>query len=106
MSSSLTNLVKAMGRAGRVSSSGTRARTLLYILYNSQVLPGLNLLNHAIQDLGKNVTDMSEVVRTLCKSSDTCLKTILKKSFVGNYASDVQEHKDFCCSVCDSQIED
>ena len=72
-----------MGRAGRVSSSGTRARTLLYILYNSQVLPGLNLLNHAIQDLGKNVTDMSEVVRTLCKSSDTCLKTILKKSFVG-----------------------
>ena len=34
-------LVQAMGRAGRVSVSGTRARTLLYILYNSQVLLGL-----------------------------------------------------------------
>ena len=100
------DLVQAMGRAGRVSASGTRARTLLYILYNSQVLLGLNLLSQVIQDLGKNVKDMSGVVRTLCKSTDTCLKAILRKSFVGTYASDVQEQKDFCCSICDSQSED
>ena len=100
------DLVQAMGRAGRVSASGTRARTLLYILYNSQVQLGLVSLSQTIQDLGKNVSDMSDVVRTLCKSTDTCLKAILKRSFVGSYASDVQEHKDFCCNICDSQSED
>ena len=103
------DLVQAMGRAGRVSASGTRARTLLYILYNSQVLLGLNLRKYwtqVVQDLGKNVEDMSSVVRTLCKSTDTCLKAILRKSFVGTYTSDLQEHNDFCCNICDSKSED
>ena len=103
------HLVQAMGRAGRVSCQGTRARTLLYILYNSQVLLGLNLRKYwtqVVQDLGKNVEDMSSVVRTLCKSTDTCLKAILRKSFVGTYTSDLQEHNDFCCNICDSKSED
>ena len=56
-----------------------------------------------IQDLGRNVKDMSNVVRSLCKSSNTCLRTILKRSFVGNYSSSVQQHTDFCCDICDSQ---
>ena len=44
---------------------------------------------------------MSDVVRAVCKSTDTCLKAILKKSFVGNYASADQELKEFCCNICD-----
>ena len=42
-----------MGRAGRVTSSGTRARTLLYILFNSQVLLCLNFLTPNYSGPGK-----------------------------------------------------
>ena len=77
-----------MGRAGRMNASGTRTRTLLYVLFNSQ-------------DLGSNVKGMTEGMRQLCLSADTCLRVLLKRKFVGEYHSSSATTAGFCCSVCD-----
>ena len=77
-----------MGRAGRVTASGGRTRTLMYVLFNAQ-------------DIGRNVQGMSDEVRKLCLSTDTCLREILKGCFVGDYAEESKPSPGFCCSVCD-----
>lgn len=79
---------QALGRAGRITATGARRHTLLYVLFNSQ-------------DLGRNVRDMTEGMRQLCLSSTTCLRELLKKRFVGNYVSSSVPSPGFCCSVCD-----
>ena len=83
-------LVQACGRAGRLTAAGARTRTLLYVLFNSQ-------------DLGSNVKGMTNGMRQLCLSSDTCLRVLLKEKFVGNYDSSCVTTPGFCCSVCDDQ---
>ena len=89
----VTNLkaLKAMGRAGRMTASGARSRTLLYVLFNSQ-------------DLGSNVKEMTDGMRKLCLSSDTCLRVLLKEKFVGSYDSSCVTAQGFCCSICDKAI--
>lgn len=77
-----------MGRAGRVTASGERTRTLMYVLFNAQ-------------DIGRNVQGMSDEVCQLCLSTDTCLREMLKSYFVGDYAESAKPSKGFCCSVCD-----
>ena len=81
-------IVQAMGRAGRLLSSGQRKMSLIYILFNSQ-------------DLGQNVEGMSDEIRSLCLSTQTCLKEMLRKMFVGAYPSNLVPGGDKCCSVCD-----
>lgn len=77
-----------MGRAGRVTASGERSRTLMYVLYNAQ-------------DIGRNVLGMSDVVRQVCQSTETCLREVLKRCFVGDYAEAAKPTPGFCCSTCD-----
>ena len=79
---------QAMGRAGRLTASGARTRTLLYVLFNSQ-------------DLGSNVKGMTDGMRQLCLSSDTCLRALLKRKFVGEYDAGNVAIPGFCCSVCE-----
>ena len=95
-----------MGRAGRVTATGQRAQTLLYILYNSQVVFKslhfvLRYIEPQLQDLGNNVKGMSDGVRRLCLSKDTCLRSLLKESFEGKYAACDPLPYGFCCTVCD-----
>ena len=78
-----------MGRAGRISETGDRTRTIVYLMFNSQ-------------DLGQNVRGMTDGMRNLCLATDTCLRTILKQRFVGEYAPSAQATPGFCCSVCDN----
>ena len=94
-------LYQAMGRAGRITAAGERTYSLLYILYNSQA-QFTNILCHSnSQDLGRNMRGMSDGVRQLCLSTQTCLRSLLKKRFVGGYAANSMPTRGFCCSVCD-----
>lgn len=160
---------QAMGRAGRITASGERTRTLMYILFNSQDIgrvaigvfkiinsnevlpycrpiinfllfyrPIIDKLSTQKQEIckilkiidlltyyqflkqqnrlstngryyrplwppciGRNVRGMTDAVRQLCLSTDTCLRGILKNSFVGEYAASAIASAGFCCSVCD-----
>ena len=93
-----------MGRAGRVTPTGMRAQTVLYVLFNSQVrsLELKALCTPLSKDLGNNVKGMSDGVRKLCLSSQTCLRSLLKGTFVGEYAASEPLPRGTCCSVCDN----
>lgn len=80
-----------MGRAGRLLESGKREQSIIYILFNDQ-------------DLGRNRKQLTESVRQICRSKDTCLNRLLKDMFVGDYPVDNQPSRGACCSVCDSEI--
>ena len=77
-----------MGRAGRLTSTGQRGFSLLYLLYNAQ-------------DLGANVTGLSRGVEQLCRG-DGCKKLLLRSSFVGDYAAELTPDEK-CCSACDQK---
>ena len=79
---------QAMGRAGRLTSTGQRGFSLLYLLYNAQ-------------DLGANVAGLSRVVDQLCRG-EGCKKLLLRSSFVGEYAAELTPGEN-CCSACDME---
>ena len=76
-----------MGRAGRLTSSGQRAFSQLYLLYNAQ-------------DLGGNVKGLSPVIEQLCRG-EGCKKQLLRSSFEGVYGTDLVAGARNCCSACD-----
>ena len=71
-----------------MTASGTRSRSQIYLLFNSQ-------------DISGNVRGMSEAMKNLCLSSDTCIRQMLKAIFVGDYGSGSRTLDKHCCSVCD-----
>lgn len=80
-------LPQAMGRAGRMTSTGQRAFSLLYLLFNAQ-------------DLGANVVGLSKCVAELCRG-EGCKKQLLRSSFEGAYAAELVPGAANCCSACD-----
>ena len=85
-------ILQAMGRAGRLLRSGMRRKALTYILFNAQ-------------DLGGNVLGMTDQMREICRSSDTCVKKVLRQMFVGSYSSALVPGAVECCSSCDRMAE-
>ena len=81
-------VVQAGGRAGRLLHTGEREATITYVIFNDQ-------------DLGQNVLGMSDEVRNLCRSKDTCLQKIVREAFLGSYSWDLPTNTYNCCSVCD-----
>ena len=81
-------VMQAIGRSGRKLQSGRRRRSLTYVLFNSQ-------------DLGGNVTDMTEEVRKLCLTQGVCRKKIMREIFLGDYSVPLTEGQVNCCDVCD-----
>lgn len=55
-----------------------------------------------LQDLGKNVVGMSDDVRNLCRSKDTCLQRIVRGAFLGSYSWELATNSFNCCKVCDN----
>ena len=80
-------ILQAMGRAGRLLRSGMRRKALTYILFNAQ-------------DLGGNVVGMTDEIREICRSTDTCVKKVLRQVFVGNYSWALVPGAVECCSSC------
>ena len=79
--------MQAIGRAGRLTSTGQRAFSLLYLLYNAQ-------------DLGANVTGLSRGIDELCRGKG-CKKLLLRSSFEGKYAAELVPGAANCCCGCD-----
>ena len=84
-------IVQAGGRAGRLLESGDRDATVTYVLYNEQ-------------DLGRNVVGMTDEVRNLCRSKDTCLQKLVRGAFLGSYSWEPATRSFNCCSVCDNYL--
>ena len=79
-----------MGRAGRLLPNGERLRSMVSILFNSQDLA---------------VKGMSEEMKTFCRSTNRCLRGLLKEFFIGDYSdSSLTNRVDFCCSSCDRSL--
>ena len=77
------SIIQAMGRAGRLTESGQRAFSLLYILFNAQDCTGLP-------------PSMVQLLK-----GDTCVKKCLRKTFEGNYATELVSGSSLCCNRCD-----
>ena len=76
-----------MGRAGRLLPNGERQFSMVTLLYNAQDLA---------------VKGMSEEMKLFCRTSDICLKKVLRSCFVGEYSVDLAlSSSNSCCSVCD-----